>query len=189
MKRFTALFISLVLSVPAFATDYTITGGYFGARTISGFDSLIMTGGGDSLTGEDNSVLDIRNTSPLVVLSGGLWDVILRDSSHLNFSGGQMSQLNIDDYATAVLSGGLINKIRNYQTAYSPHIEVICKDYLYNATSKILTGTWTNNSTFNTQLIDVAGYTPTYNNIEFTIIPEPTSLLLLAAGGLLLKRR
>jgi hypothetical protein len=45
MKKF-VLIMSLVLSVPAFATVYYVTDGYFGTKTIRNGDSLIMTGGG-----------------------------------------------------------------------------------------------------------------------------------------------
>ena len=51
----------------------------------------------------------------------------------------------------------------------------------------MLTGKWLDGLDFSIQLIDVAGYTPTINNITF--IPEPASLVLIGLGGLLIRRR
>ncbi len=105
--------------------------------------------------------------------------------------------------ATAILSGGEIARLKTTQSAWqydytvdppmlvpNPHVEIICKNYLYNTTSKMLTGTWEDNSLFSIQLVDVSGgYSPTIDNIEFTIIPEPATLLLLSLGGLLIRRK
>ena len=188
MKKL-ALLISLVLSVSAFATDYTITGGYYGTKIYHNNDTLLMTGGGvNSLTAEDYSVLDIRNTSPFAAGSGGIGTLDLEDSSRLGFSGGQLNWFDIDDYATAALSGGKINKLENDSQGGYASVEIICKEYSYNSQTKKLTGIWGNDSAFNIQLADLAGYVPTYNILEFTIIPEPTTLLLLGLGGMLIRK-
>ncbi len=185
-----ALLISLVLSVSAFATDYTITSGYYGTKTYRDNDTLLMTGGGvNSITAENESFLDIRNTSPLAAGSGGIWTLLLWDNSRLLLSGGEINLFEIDDYATAVLSSGWINTLRNESQLGYAQIEIICKEYSYNSQTKKLTGIWGNDSAFNIQLADLAGYVPTYNILEFTIIPEPTSLALLALSGLLLRRQ
>ena len=186
--------LALTLAVPAFATDYTITGGFYGTKIYRDYDTLLMTGGGvNSITAEDESFLDIRNTSPFAVGSGGVGTLDMWDSSRLKFSGGQIYWFDIDDYATAVLSGGWINTLRNYneQPVYDKRIEIICKEYSYNTQTKKLTGIWGNDSAFNIQLSDSPQYTytPTYNILKFTIIPEPASLLLLGLGGLLIRRK
>jgi hypothetical protein len=184
------LLMSVVLSAPGFATIYYVTGGYFGSKTISGDDELIMTGGGgDSLIGKDYSILKIQNTSPLVVLSGGLWSLATWNHSQLYLSGGYVNWLDVDDYSKVVLSGGLINKLRNESEGGYSHVEIICKEYSYNTQTKKLTGIWGNDSAFNIQLADLTGYVPTYNILEFTIIPEPMTLLLLSLGGLLIRRK
>ncbi|HML76012.1 MAG TPA: PEP-CTERM sorting domain-containing protein, partial [Anaerohalosphaeraceae bacterium] len=66
---------------------------------------------------------------------------------------------------------------------------IICKDYSFNSMTSKLTGTWTDNTTFNIQLVNQTGYSPAIDNIKFTIIPEPATLLLLGLGGVLLRRR
>jgi hypothetical protein len=53
----------------------------------------------------------------------------------------------------------------------------------------MLTGTWQDYSTFNIHLLDRQGYSPVMENIQFTIIPEPVSLMLLAVGGMLIRKR
>jgi len=190
MRPFTTVLLVLTLAVPAFATDYTITGGYFDIKVYRDYDTLLMTGGGvNSITAEDESFLDIRNTSPFAVGSGGVGTLDMWDSSRLEFSGGQVSGFYIDDYATAVLSGGRIDKIRNESQLGDAQIEIICKGYNYNSQTKKLTGIWGNDSAFNIQLADLTGYVPTYNILEFTIIPEPMTLLLLSLGGLLIRRK
>ncbi len=88
------------------------------------------------------------------------------------------------------ISGGKIDILSNFQEIDpAKNIEIICRDWLYNINIKKLTGTWEDFSTFNIQLVNVTGYEPTIDNIKFTIVPEPMSLLLLGAGGLLLRKR
>jgi hypothetical protein len=191
MRPFMTSLLVAVLSVSTFASyDYTITGGYTGILTLDS-KSLLMTGGGiNSLTASGSSILDIKNTSSLAVLSGGIWTLDLWGSSQLELSGGQVNSLKIHGSATAVLSGGLINKIYSYQSTtvpnYMQHIEMVVKDHML--TGNILTGHWGDNSTFNIQLMNQSGYALVIDNIKFTI-PEPTTLLLLAVGGLLLRRK
>jgi hypothetical protein len=185
--------VVLTLAVPVFATDYVITSGFYGTKTYSNFDTLLMTGGGMvRLNGADNSTLNIQNTSPLVPTSGGIWDLIIGDNSHLNLSGGQI--YTIDVLGTGViadLSGGQISRLRIYRDySYINPVEFFVRDYDYNAITKILTGTWADYSTFRTQLIDAGtGYAPTFSHLEFTIIPEPATMLLLCLGGLFIRRK
>ena len=191
MKRFVVGLLAIVLGTPAFATVYYVTDGYFGTKTIRNYDSLIMTGGGgDLLKGEDYSVLEIQNTSPYVPHSGGILNLDLSDSSRLYFSGGQVHQFYIDNYATAVLSGGRIDEIWGFQYYSSPKpIEVICKSWAYSTTTKYLTGLWGNDSAFSMKLVDQSGYAPVFDNIKFTIIPEPMTLILLSLGGLIIRKK
>jgi hypothetical protein len=195
MRPFMTMLFVLGLVVPTFATDYTITSGYYyGTKTYQNWDTLLMTGGGvESITADDHSFLDIRNTSPYSPLSGGIGTLDLGASSQLDFSGGQMRNFTISGNATAVFSGGRIDKIYGYQTTtylnyfLGTHIEMIVKDY--SVTNNILTGHWEDNSAFSVQLMNQTGYIPVISLIEFTIIPEPATLLLLGFGGLLIRRK
>jgi hypothetical protein len=101
----------------------------------------------------------------------------------LDFSGGEVYQLDIRSDAFAVLSGGRIDEMRGYQYTSSPkHIEVICKSWAYNTTTKYLTGVWGDDSAFSTKLVNQSGYVPVIDNIKFTIIPEPASVFLFVGG-------
>jgi hypothetical protein len=156
------------------------------------------------LTAEDYSVVDIQNTAPLEVLTGGIWEVNLTDQSRLNMGGGGIAWLGMKGNSTSIIHGGQINNIESWQSVFivgkdpitgefilGRHIEMFVKDYTYNTLTKMLKGTWGDDSLFRIQLIDRTqyGYSPAIDNIKFTIIPEPMSMLLFAAGGLLVWRR
>ena len=120
--------------------------------------------------------------------------------SNLEFYGGEVHELSIGSYATAVLNGGRIDRIGSYQSAWkyggdppelfpNPHITIVCDldSVNHNIQTNILTGNWLAGVAFEIQLIDVDGYSPAIENIQF--IPEPATLLLVGAGGLLLRRK
>jgi hypothetical protein len=195
MRLFMTVCIALLLIVPVFASDYTITSGYYyGTKIYQNWDTLLMTGGGiESISATNFSILDIRNTSPFAVLSGGIGTLDLWGSSSLLFSGGEIYSLTLNANATALLTDGKIRKLYSYQPVTypnyipGPHIEMIIKDY--SVVSNILTGHWVDNSTFNIQLMNQTGYDPVLNNIKFTIVPEPATVLLFGLGGLLIRHK
>jgi hypothetical protein len=137
--------------------------------------------------------VDIQNTAPFEFGTGGIGDLILTDSSQLNMTRGEIYCLSIKGNATSILRGGRIDNLDSWQTVLGsdPHIEMFVKNSQYNVQTKILRGTWGDDSLFNIQLIDRTqyGYSPAIDNIKFTVVPEPMTLGLIALGGILVRRR
>ena len=71
----------------------------------------------------------------------------------------------------------------------NPHITMVCDvDSVFHDTgTNILTGDWLDGCSFSIQLVDVDGYSPAIENIQF--IPEPATLILLAVGCALIRKR
>jgi hypothetical protein len=103
-------------------------------------------------------------------------------------------------YATAILSGGLISIIESQQFAWmqegdppewvpNPHITMVCDlDSVFHDTqTNLLTGDWLDGTSFSIQLVDIDGYSPAIENIIF--IPEPATLILLAVGFAIIRKR
>lgn len=194
------LFVSLMNYTIYASYTYEVYS-YGGNKTLYGETSILvdLQGGMDGLTLYDNSTADIRGTSTLGQGSGGIWTVQIAGSSYLDMSDGQVHEIAIANDATAFLSGGLIQRIWSSQNAWTydnsdppvlvpnPHITIECIDHFHNLSTNILTGHWLDNTEFSIQLINVQGYSPAIENIQF--VPEPTTLLFLSLGGLLLRRK
>jgi len=171
---------------------------YTPGLTLNTGDSLYMTNGGfDSLTLFGSSTAAIQGTSPLQEGSGGIWLLSVSNTSRLEISGGQINHLDLNSDATVTLAGGTILEIESNQDTerwdndngtwiQTPHVTVVCSTHAYDASDNLLTGNWLNGTPFRIQLIDVDGYNPAIDNIQF--IPEPAAIALLGFGGLLLKR-
>jgi hypothetical protein len=178
-----------------------IADGYSAGFSLEDDEVLLMTGGGvHDLILFDNSQAVIQGTSPLSEDVGGIWDFTSAGYSQLEFSGGGIHEFTIGSYAEAVFSGGRIDKIRSLQQAWvlagdppAPvpyaHITFVCDvdSVVHDVGSNMLTGDWLDGSGFEVQLVDIDGYSRAIDNIQF--IPEPATLLLMGAGGLLLRKR
>ena len=157
-------------------------------------------GGMNSLSLYEGSWANILGTSPLREGSGGIWELRQYGNSRLDMSGGEINMYEISSDAMATVSGGSIGSMYSQQYAWvfqgdppepvwNPHITMICDldSVFHNIETNLLTGKWLDGSAFSIQLVDVNGYDPTIENIQF--VPEPTTLFLLGLGGLLLRKR
>ena len=203
MKIFVlSVLIVIVLTIPADATiyDYIIEDGYE-SITLNDYETLLMTGGGGyHFILNDYSQATIIGTSTLEQGYGGIWEINQGGYSILTFEGGEAHEIVISSYATAVLSGGRIDNIYSQQFAWiiqgepsewlpNPHITFVCDvDSVFHDTgTNILTGDWLDGSSFSIQVVDIDGYSPAIENIIF--IPEPATLILLALGFTIIRRR
>lgn len=195
------MIICLFVSVSFASYTYTITE-YQMLPSLTGTQSMLITdnGGGPYQYLSGNSSVIIQSTSVLEDGVGGVWHISLTENSFIDISGGQVNQLDLNNDATAVLSGGLIQQIWSYQSAWkqagdppapvsNPHITIVYSDVLptVNA-SNILTGLWGDGSAFSIQLHDVQGYSPVIENIQFQQIPEPVVSLFIVFGAALLRK-
>ena len=196
---FSCLFLSPVLASYTYEV-YT----YGENETLIGTESILIDqqGGMDRLTLRENSSGTIQGTSSLGDGTGGIWEINLFDNSQLQFSGGDLGNLDIFNDATVILSGGSIVSIESNQNAWmwagdppeqvpNPHITIIYSGDLPTVdASNVLAGLWGNGDPFSIYLSDVPegyGYSPAIENIQF--IPEPATLALFGLGTFLIRRK
>jgi hypothetical protein len=193
MKTVLAMLMAMSVSVLAGYTYEIKDGDYFIVRSLSGSQSILFTGGGGhDLNLFDNSRADVQNTSSLAEGYGGIWDITAGGYSSITVGDGEIHDLAIGTYATAHLSGGWIDRIWSYYgVPDSSRITLVCNPgYQITYTGSLATaisGTWQDGSAFSIQLVNPSGNSPVLSNM--TIIPEPTTILLVCAGGLFLKHR
>ena len=195
----------LMFSASVACAGYTYKiedGDNFGDMSLNENESVLMTGGqGHYLSLFDYSTARIEGTAPLISEGiGGIWLIRQGGNTSLEVFGGEIHELAVASNGRSVLSGGRIDQIYSQQDVEllppvekggawvpDPHITFVCKEWEHDINTNILTGTWFDDSTFDIQLIDVAGYDPAIENIQF--IPEPATMLLLGLGAVAIRKR
>jgi hypothetical protein len=202
MKKVMTIVVVLCIACAAQAS-YTYTFGIgtdFGSLDLNGHESaLVNGGGGDRLTLFDWTSARVDSTSHLVYpyFGGhGIPEIDALGYSNLMITGGEVGELHLGNYGKATISGGTIEYLYGQLAGSIPaipadkYIQFVCKSYSYSPGTKKLNGVWADDSLFNIQLVDTnpwpSGFT--YDSINFTVVPEPLSLGLLALGGLLVRR-
>jgi hypothetical protein len=185
----------------------TVQAGYADADRVIGSDEYIYSvlewtngllvvdgGGGFRISVKNNARLEVWSTrTPLELDVGGIQYISMEKTSHLDYYGGETFVLTLGNDATATLSGGRVDVMQSFQrSGETQHITMICDvdSVNYNETTRLLTGNWLDGKgSFSITLVNVdpTRFDTTYSNIHF--IPEPTTMLLLGLGGLLLRRK
>jgi hypothetical protein len=187
-KQIVLLTVMLMTHAANAAFDFTLSGTEYNSMVLNNQSLLVTGGGAGQITALDNSYVEVWGTTPLAQFSG-IYSMNLARNSTLNYYGGETGAISIYEQATAVLEGGRIDYIASHQYLGSPHIEMVVKDYSYNPGTNLLTGIWGDDTAFSIELVDQAGYDPVIDNIAFTVVPEPMTLLLFGLGGLVIRRK
>jgi len=157
--------------------------------------TLVVDGGGGYwLEIRESSQVEVWSTStPLTTGVGGITDLVLKNNSRLDYHGGEMEELTVRNSATAHLYGGRIDGISSFQFATTEHIFIYCQDgwsWTYeDGKIRGIAGVWNDGTDFSIRFTTLGEdpFDPVWMNVK--VIPEPSTLLLMALGGVLLQRR
>jgi len=205
MKRILLLFTYCLFPVYAGYDDGLISAGEYewGVEIFGG--TLVIDGGGaNRIEARNASRVEVYSTStPLGTGIGGIMDLMLTDTSCLEYYAGITQELVIGKNATAHLYGGRIDGISSAQYVTwvngeptGQHIFIYARDgweWKYeNGVIRGVTGSWLDSGTpFDIRFTTLyqPGYDPVWANVK--VVPEPATLFLFGAGGicLLCKRR
>ncbi len=211
MIKYLSILLSL-LSVPCISSGaiigrdvandgFLVAGDYeYGDVQVTENSVLTVDGGGaGGIIANNYSHIEIISTSlPLSdgINGGGVWSILINDSSTLNFSGGATNIITTKKNSVVYLFGGQINLLASQQRiTEGTHIKIYCNevwDWKYNSfgEKKGIFGTWWDGTPFDITFIDdSSNYFPaTWKNIE-VITPEPGTITLLGFGSYLVRKR
>ena len=202
MKMKLVIITLILICIPAvsfavYSDGFITTGEYEGSvRWYTHNPPLIVDGGGAvMITMWNSSYLEVRSTSIPINddwHTGGITDIWLDDYSSLLYLDGVTEEITLDEYSSAALKGGRIDAITSLQNVITPSIDLYCQagwELITDTSGKIfITGLWMDGTDFNIQLINDPDYDDTWENIN-VIVPEPTTLILMGIGGILLRRK
>jgi hypothetical protein len=174
-----------------------------------------FTSSGQILPGEEWNSVYVYNDDTVVDMLGGFVEGLgTYDASTVNVTAGEINGLNAHEFSTANVSGGTVLTLAAYDSAtvkLFPNGTVFSLDaagagtaYMTggvteygrtgdSSTMNLYGGTITNYiNAWDSSTINVYGYgfsySPSGGSWHINLIPEPNSLILLAAGALFAKR-
>jgi len=188
---------SFPMALAGYSDGYIIDGEYEGSITWRSYDPPLVVDGGGAvrISVRDSGCLEVRSTStPLGVGIGGVYDILLYNHSQLLYVDGITELIDVGDNVKAILKGGSINYIRSMKftnNGTDQNVDLYCLpgwSWISDNSLLGITGQWWDGSSFSIKFINDFDYDPAWTNINI-ITPEPTTLLLLGLGGLLLRRK
>lgn len=193
MKRHTisvVLLVSLILTFSqARATVVNITDGE------SYGNYSVQSGTLNVLGGRISCSLDAGGTSTVNVLGGSIQAMTVRDQAMASIQAGYINTLHANPNGEINLSGGYIHRmvVGFGDQQQCPQVNIYGRNLHYEhlgpgpITARI-TGTWANGNAFCIRVQENGEGSP-YGYLHMAENPEPATVLLLAFGGLILRKR
>mgnify|MGYP000616124849 CR=1 FL=1 len=202
MKMKFVFFLLILVCIPVvtlagYDDGFITTGEYEGVVSWYTRNPPLIVDGGGAVAIEmwNSSYLEVRSTSIPINddwHTGGITDIWLDDYSSLLYLDGSTEEITVTEHSSAVLKGGRIDAITSLQNVITPSIDLYAQvgwELITDTSGKIfITGLWMDGTDFNIQLINDPDYDDTWENIN-VIVPEPTTLILMGIGGILLRQK